>query len=116
MPVPMKLLTKELLRQFPPHKATETVPMGERKVIAKYFHVFSSWTWYAIEYDAEAREFFGVVKGQETELGYFSLTEMEQLKTGGIGMERDLYFGQPKVKDIPELKDWLDNYRCGVRY
>lgn len=109
--MPMKLITKELLKQFPKLNETEKVPMGERKVIAKYFHPFSNWTWYALEYEPETGTFFGIVKGFETELGYFSLAEMEQVRSGGLGMERDLYFGTPKVKDIPELSIWLEKWK-----
>jgi hypothetical protein len=105
----MKLLTKELLRQFPALGATENVPVGDKKVIAKFFHPFSNWTWYAFEYDPKTGEFFGLVDGHEKELGYFTLAELESVKMMGLGIERDLYFGQPKLKEIPQLSEWLKN-------
>ena len=102
----MKLLTKELIRQFPKLGETDGKPMGERKVIAKFFHPFSNWTWYAMEYDGKD-EFFGLVDGHEKELGSFSLAELVSVKFMGLGIERDMYFGMPMVKDIPELAEWL---------
>lgn len=103
----MKLLTKELEKQFPGHKETEEIPIPEKIVIAKYFHPMSNWTWYAVEYDPVDRIFFGLVDGFEKEWGYFSLTELEETVVHGLGIERDLYFGQPKFKDIPELRDHI---------
>ena len=99
----MKLLTKELERQFPKHKETEETPLEEKTVIAKFFHPFSNWTWYAVEYDPKDRLFFGLVDGFVKEWGYFSLDELESVRVCGLGIERDLYFGQPKIKDIREL-------------
>jgi len=105
----MKLLTKELIRQFPKIGETDGTPMGERKIIAKFFHPFSFWTWYAFEYDGND-EFFGLVDGFEKELGSFSLAGLEGIKAFGLGIERDIYFGMPKVKDVAVLKDWLENW------
>lgn len=107
----MKLLTKVLLKQFPKLGETDSMPMGERKVVAKFFHPFSSWTWYAFEYDGEGR-FFGLVDGHEKELGYFSLDELKLVRLMGIGIERDMYFGTPMVKDVPELREWLENWEA----
>lgn len=102
----MKLLTKELIRQFPKIGATAGLPMGERKIIAKFFHPLSSWTWYAFEYDGKD-EFFGLVDGHEKELGSFSLAELGSVKLMGLGIERDRYFGTPMVKDVAVLGSWL---------
>ena len=107
----MKLLTKELIRQFPKLGETDGKPMGERKIIAKFFHPFSSWTWYAFEYDG-TDEFFGLVDGHEKELGSFSLAELESVKVMGLGIERDRYFGTPMVKDVAVLKDWLARWEA----
>ena len=99
----MMLLTKELRRQFPKLYQTEQVPIEEKKVIAKFFTPWTSWTWYATEFDGEDL-FFGLVDGHEKEWGYFSLTELESITSPvGLKIERDLYFGQPKIKDIAEL-------------
>jgi len=103
----MKLLTKELLKQFPGLGETEGTPEEEKVVIVKFFHPMSSWTWYAVEYDPKDRLFFGLVDGHEKEWGGFSLDELESVKVRGLGIERDMYFGQPKIKDIPSLRDYV---------
>ena len=36
--------------------------------------------------------FFGWVHSDFSEMGYFSLNEMEHINIGGLGMERDLHF------------------------
>ncbi len=86
----MKLLTDELRRALPALYSTEndTDPVA----LAKFFTPWTSWTWYATEYDGEDT-FFGMVDGLERELGYFSLRELESI-TGpaGLTIERDLYF------------------------
>jgi len=103
----MKLLTKELADQFPKLYATENIPEGDKVVIAKYFHPMSHQTWYAVEYDPDKQLFFGYVDtgDQDSEWGYFSLDEMQNLKVRGLGMERDLYFKPQKIKNVSGLSD-----------
>jgi hypothetical protein len=76
------LLTKELAALLPALYATDGKADGDRKVPVKFFSPYSNWTWYALEYDPSERTFFGLVVGAETELGYFSLDELE----GAMGM------------------------------
>jgi len=59
----------------------------------KFFHPLTQWTWYATEFDGNDL-FFGLVVGHETELGYFSLSELESIGANGrtLPVERDLYF------------------------
>lgn len=95
----MKLLTKELEARFPALYATEEKDAEEVKIIAKFFDPCSQWTWYATEYDPEDRLFFGLVRGHEVELGYFSLDELESVK-GRI--ERDLHFGDHTLAEALE--------------
>ena len=38
-------------------------------------------------------EFFGLVRGHENELGYFRLSELQEVKVRGLSIERDMYFG-----------------------
>jgi len=92
----MKLLTKELEQKFPKLNATENKKPEEIEIIAKFFHPFSSWTWYAIEMQREGDDciFFGFVRGFENELGNFSLKELESIKVRGLSIERDLHFGK----------------------
>ena len=82
----MKLLTKALREKLPALYTNEDV--ADPKAVVKFFTPFSSWTWYATEFDGDDT-FFGLVDGLDKELGYFSLSELESL---GPKIERDLYF------------------------
>ena len=96
----MKLLTKKLREQFPRINGTDNIPLGEKRIIAKFFTPDSSLTWYAVEFDQEDM-FFGLVDGLEREWGYFSLKELESIRgPSGLPIERDIYFGQPQIKEI----------------
>ena len=78
------------------------------EVIAKFFHPWFGGTWFATEYDPKTRCFFGFVTGvgrpEDDEWGYFSLDELEDLKIHGCPTERDLYFGNPHISDVKEIK------------
>lgn len=90
----MKLLTKQLLKEFPPLYSQDGKKPEEVKIIAKFFHPVGSWTWYAAEFDPVEGRFFGLVRGFESELGYFSLEELESVRGPmGLGIERDRFFG-----------------------
>jgi hypothetical protein len=78
----MKLLTKEMEARFAELGDQDT---PDAIVVAKFFDPVGSWTWYATAYYPEDRLFFGLVRGLETELGYFSLDELDQ----GDTTERD---------------------------
>ena len=61
--------------------------------VLKFFTPDSSFTWYLTEYDPEQRLAFGLVVGHERELGYFSFTDLEDLRgPRGLPVERDLHF------------------------
>jgi hypothetical protein len=85
-------MTKEIEAKFRAQGDTQDKTPEQTKVIAKFFHPFSTWKWYATEYDPKTREFFGLVRGFEEELGPFSLDELESVKVHGLGIERDLYW------------------------
>ena len=83
----MKLMTKALLKKLPPLE-TES-----RYAHVKYFTPWGNWTWYGVSYDPKEKMFFGLVEGFEKEWGYFSLTELESIRSiGGLKVERDLYW------------------------
>lgn len=87
----MKLLTKEIKKRLPKLYSTEKVE--DPIVQVKFFTPWAGWTWYATEYDPATRVFFGLVRGNEEELGYFNLDELESIKGPmGLKIERDLYF------------------------
>jgi hypothetical protein len=91
----MNLLTNEIASNLPPLYSQESRGM-EAIAWVKFFTPWSSWTWYATEFDPADRLFFGLVEGLETELGYFSLDELEAIRgPGPLRVERDIHF-QPK--------------------
>jgi len=97
----MKLLTKEIEKKLPKLGSTswEDDADIDPKIIVKFFHPRSSWTWYVIEGEKQGNDwlFFGFVNGLEGELGYFSLSQLES-----IGMiERDRYF-EGSLKELGE--------------
>ena len=94
----MKLITKELRKALPSlySQENEKDPM----VVCKFFLPMTKWTWYATEFDGKDT-FFGFVSGEYPELGYFSLSELENLEGQyGIGVERDRYFEPVRLSTI----------------
>jgi len=92
------LMTKELAEKLPPLYSQENVSDPMCRV--KYFTPDSSWTWYATEFDGEDT-FFGYVEGLDSELGYFSLSELQKT-TGPMGLpiERDLYWTPRPLSEV----------------
>ncbi len=81
----------EIAKTIPPLYATqdEDDPIARLKL----FTPDSSFTWFVVEYDPDDRLCFGLVVGQERELGYFSLDELESIRGPlGLPIERDLYW------------------------
>ncbi len=98
----MELLTEELRQKFPKLYTMDSKDPKDVKVIAKFFPPWTSWTWYATEFDGEDT-FFGFVRGLENELGYFSLSELQSIKGPfGLAIERDLYFGEHTLAEVME--------------
>jgi len=95
----MKLLTKEM-KKLPKGNESPEKDIKEVVVKFKFFCPWNSWTWYPVEYYRDD-VFFGLVDGDYTELGSFSIDEMESIE-GPFGMkiERDLYFKPTKIKDL----------------
>ena len=87
-----KLIPNILLNDIPDLYATE----GELDPLCyvKLFTPDSNWTWYIIEFSkADAKTCYGYVQGLESELGYFTLEELESVHgTLGLAIERDLSF------------------------
>jgi hypothetical protein len=77
-------------------KDPEDVP-----IIVKFFDPMGSWRWYAIEGEKEGDDylFFGLVRGIETELRYFRLSDLTSI-TGRLPIERDLYFGKHTLAEV----------------
>ena len=96
----MKLLTDEIITQLPPLYGQDGKGYDSIAYV-KFFTPDCNWTWYATEYDPEKRLFYGLVQGHETELGYFSLDELEKVRGPlGLPIERDIYFKAKLLKEI----------------
>lgn len=108
----MKLLTQDIRKKLPPLYSQDGKG-GKAVVLLKCFSPSGSWTWYVVEgepiLDASGKEidyqFFGLVDGQEMELGYFNLSELEGLRGPmGLPIERDLYWKPRTLEQIaPEM-------------
>jgi hypothetical protein len=100
-----ELLPKELLDQLP-LLGSQDGKGDQAMVYAKFFTPDSQWTWLMMEYDPTTQTGFGLVRGIETELGYFSLVELEEV-TGllGLPVERDLFW---TPRTLAEAKVELD--------
>lgn len=103
----MKLMTPELEAKF--------AEIGRQEdnwnplVVCKIFNPSGAQTWYATEYNPEERVFFGFVTlGNEldSEWGYFSLDELEDIRTPpfGLALERDLYCGIQQASHYADIK------------
>lgn len=67
----------------------------------KLFTPDAGWAWFITEFDPPTRTCFGLVRGLETELGYFHLDEIEQVRGGlNLPVERDLYFQPTRLSEI----------------
>jgi len=99
----MKLLTEELRAQLPPLYSQDGLG-GKAIAYAKFFTPSAQWTWYVLEWDREDT-FFGLVDGQEKELGYFSLRELESVRGPlGLPIERDIHWRPKTLAEIaPEM-------------
>ena len=95
-----QLITKELEERLPRLYATEEeeAPMA----VAHLYAVWTDWDWYVVEYDPETRAAFGLVRGFETEWGYFSVAELEGMNRGAgfEVIERDSLFEPCPVADL----------------
>ncbi|MBA7521677.1 hypothetical protein ES705_13788 [subsurface metagenome] len=91
----MKLLTKEIEKKLP--KLYSQEHEKDPVIIVKFFCPWNSWTWFAYEGEKQKNGdwlFFGMVHGDEHEIGYFSLNELENfIGLFGLKIERDKYFG-----------------------
>ena len=89
----MKLITKAIEKELEKHPLYSTDGQKEKDVIVKFFNPYGGGRWYVCE--AEKQEdgdwlFFGLVELFEHEFGYFTLSELQSIKTPyNLGIERD---------------------------
>ena len=106
----MKLLTKEIEKKLPRLYSQDGKDPNDVKVVVKFFDPTGSWTWYATEGERQEDgdwRFFGLVDGHEKELGYFTLSELQDAKRGFTGLqalpiERDAHFGEHTLAEVRE--------------
>ena len=99
------LIPKDLLEQIPHLYDTERNlnPI----CYVKLFTPDSVFTWFIIELSIDEDTCYGFVKGFESELGYFSLKELESIKGAlGLGVERDTSFTPTSLAIVRKMK-WL---------
>ncbi|MBN1968696.1 MAG: DUF2958 domain-containing protein [Candidatus Delongbacteria bacterium] len=95
----MKLLTKEIRKKLPLLYSQEEKGLDAVAVV-KFFTPDSNWTWYATEFDGKDT-FFGLVDGFEKELGYFSLSELDEVRGAlGLHVERDYFFKPTPLREL----------------
>ncbi len=87
-----KLIPQTLLSDIP--DLYETNGLTNPICHVKLFTPDSNWTWYIIEFSKEDTETcYGYVEGLESELGYFTLKELESIHGPlGLAIERDMSF------------------------
>lgn len=100
------LIPEELISSIP--KLYETERAINPICYVKLFTPDSVFTWYIIEISKEDKSTcYGYVVGFESELGYFSLKELENIKGAlGLGVERDISF-KPTALEIVRKMKWL---------
>jgi hypothetical protein len=97
----MMLLTKANRKSLPPLYANEEQGLAALAQV-KFFTPDSSWTWYASEFDG-IDTFFGLVVGQDIELGYFSLSELRSVRgPWGLPIERDRHFSPTSLEALKD--------------
>ena len=106
----MKLLTKAIekkLEKFP--LCSQDGKGDDADIICKFFNPMGSGTWYVLEGEPYEKDdgtmdwqFYGYVVSEFPEYGYFTLSDLESVKRGGLGVERDRYFDKCKLSEVVE--------------
>ncbi len=98
----MKLITKQLEKELAKYPLySQDGKKGEAMVICKFF--LQGYTWYVLEADKvdDDYEFYGIIDGQEREYGYFTLSQLESVRSQwGLRVERDRSFKPTVVKNL----------------
>jgi len=103
-PVGKNLLDQESRARLPELYSGEEQGLDALAQV-KFFTPDSAWTWYTSEFDGDDT-FFGLVVGFEVEIGYFSLSELQEVRgPWGLPIERDLYFEPQTLRELMELHE-----------
>ena len=98
----MTLITKQLEKELAKYPLYSQEGKGEDAVVVCKFFL-QGYTWYVLEAEKadDDYEFFGIIVGQHTEYGYFTLSQLESVTDQwGLRVERDRGFKPAKVKDL----------------
>ena len=96
-----ELIPKDLINKLKIPKLYETENLSNPICHLKLFTPDSIWEWYIIEISIDLDTCYGYIKGFEGELGYFSINELNEIRTNlGLGVERDLSFKPTKLSVI----------------
>ncbi len=102
----MKLITQKIEKELPALYAQDRKG-AEAVAHVKFFTPDSNWTWYVTEGSSVADDiiFFGLVEGHEKEMGYFSLSQLQEVRGPlGLAVERDMHWKPKTLGEIaPEL-------------
>jgi len=100
-----KLIPQTLLSDIP--DLYETEDSLNPICYVKLFTPDSNWTWYIIEFSkADAKTCYGYVEGMDSELGYFTLEELESVHGPlGLAIERDMWFKPTLFSDIKRAEN-----------
>lgn len=98
----MTLITKQLEKDLAKYPLYSQDGKGEDAVVVCKFFL-QGYTWYVLEAENadNGYEFFGIIAGQYTEYGYFTISQLDSVTDKwGLGVERDRGFKPKKVKDL----------------
>jgi hypothetical protein len=85
--------------RIPGMHATDTIPLFERKAVIKFYHPYTDWKWYGIEYNGFGT-FFGLIIGEYVEFGYFSVEELNDIVIERETIARDPTFKPTKIEHL----------------
>lgn len=87
---------------------TEEQSSEEKIVKIKFYDFVGTWEWFVIEAQIEEKDilFFGYVNGHYPELGYFRLSEFEEVNESFPRIQLDLMFEE---KTLSKVKRELAN-------
>ena len=97
--------TEEELSKLPAVYSTEQTSLKDKVVRMHFF--LAGCDWYACEYAAEEKCFFGfvILNGDYdmAEWGYFSLEELASIKIQYLEVDRDLHWRQRRAVEVEEI-------------
>lgn len=99
------LISKEIIEEMKIPKLYETEEISNPTCHIKIFTPDSIFTWYVIEISIDEDIFYGFVKGFESELGYFSLKELNEIRGNlGLKVEIDSSFTPISLASVRKMK------------